>query len=143
MTNTNEAGGIDLHSLTAVIVASHVSNNSVSVSDLPAIIHTVYNSLASLGKVEEVQPDLKPAVPIRSSVKQDYIVCLEDGKKLKVLRRYLRTHYDMSPEDYRAKWGLPNDYPMVAPAYSEKRQALARELGLGRNMGGRKTKQAV
>lgn len=125
--------------LTADIVSAHVSNNSVAVSDLPLLIKSVHEALKSLNDVEEVEPEkLEPAVSIRASVKPDYIICLDDGKKLKMLRRHLMTHYGMTPDDYRAKWGLPADYPMVAPNYSEKRRALAKEIGLGNSgRGGR------
>jgi predicted transcriptional regulator len=121
-----------LITLTADIVAAHVSNNSVAVSDLPLIIQNVHNALAGLGSPVEV-PVVKqhPAVSIRSSIKPDHIVCLEDGKKLKMLKRHLMTHYKMTPEDYRAKWNLPADYPMVAPNYAEQRRMLAKKIGLG------------
>ena len=120
-----------LVTLTADIVAAHVSNNSVAISDIPLIIRSVHDALAGLGT--KVAPEVKqePAVSIRASVKPDYIVCLEDGKKLKMLRRHLMTHYGMTPDDYRAKWNLPKDYPMVSPNYAEKRRALALEIGLG------------
>ena len=120
-----------LVTLTADIVAAHVSNNSVAISDIPLVIRSVHEALAGLGNAEEPEVKQEPAVSIRSSVKPDYIVCLEDGKKLKMLRRHLMTHYNMTPDDYRAKWNLPNDYPMTAPAYAEKRRALAKEIGLG------------
>ena len=120
-----------LVTLTADIVAAHVSNNSVAISDIPLVIRSVHEALAGLGNAEEPEVKQEPAVSIRSSVKPDYIVCLEDGKKLKMLRRHLMTHYDMTPDDYRAKWNLPKDYPMTAPAYAEKRRALAKEIGLG------------
>lgn len=124
--------------LTAEIVAAHVANNSVPVADLPALIQSVFHTLANLGEdnvvvVEEVQEELKPAVAIKKSVTPDYIVCLEDGKKLKMLKRHLKTAYNMTPEDYRARWGLGPDYPMVAPNYALKRQELAKRIGLGRN----------
>lgn len=125
-----------LITLTSDIVAAHVSNNDVAVADLPGLITNVYGALANLGEtpvVEETKP--QPAVAIRNSVKPDYIVCLEDGKKLKMLKRYLRTNFDMTPEDYRARWGLPADYPMVAPNYAEKRRDLAKKIGLGRKPG--------
>jgi predicted transcriptional regulator len=125
-----------LITLTSDIVAAHVSNNDVAVADLPGLITNVYGALANLGEkvvVEEAKP--QPAVAVRNSVKPDYIVCLEDGKKLKMLKRYLRTNYDMTPEDYRARWGLPADYPMVAPNYAEKRRDLAKKIGLGRKPG--------
>lgn len=121
-----------LITLTADIVSAHVSNNSVSVSDLPALIQNVHNALNGLGQpvqAPEVKPE--PAVSIRASVKPDYVVCLEDGKKLKMLKRHLMTHYQMTPEQYRAKWNLPADYPMVAPNYAEQRRSLAKKIGLG------------
>ncbi|HEU4959492.1 MAG TPA: MucR family transcriptional regulator [Sphingomonas sp.] len=121
-----------LVTLTADIVAAHVSNNSVAVSDLPLIIQNVHGALASLGRpAQEPEVPQEPAVSIRSSVKPDYIVCLEDGKKLKMLKRHLMTHYQMTPEEYRAKWKLPADYPMVAPNYAEQRRSLAKKIGLG------------
>ncbi|MFC3783754.1 putative transcriptional regulator [Sphingopyxis italica] len=120
-----------LVTLTADIVAAHVSNNSVAISDIPLIIRSVHDALAGLGTNVEPEVKQEPAVSIRASVKPDYIVCLEDGKKLKMLRRHLMTHYGMTPDDYRAKWNLPKDYPMVAPNYAEKRRALALEIGLG------------
>lgn len=121
-----------LVTLTADIVAAHVSNNSVAVSDLPLIIQNVHGALAGLSKPAE-EPEVKqePAVSIRSSVKPDYVVCLEDGKKLKMLKRHLMTHYQMTPEQYRQKWNLPADYPMVAPNYAEQRRSLAKKIGLG------------
>jgi predicted transcriptional regulator len=125
-----------LVTLTADIVAAHVSNNSVAVSDLPLIIQNVHGALAGLGKAAE-EPEVKqePAVSIRSSVKPDYVVCLEDGKKLKMLKRHLMTHYQMTPEQYRQKWNLPADYPMVAPNYAEQRRSLAKKIGLGTKRG--------
>lgn len=121
-----------LVTLTADIVAAHVSNNSVSVSDLPTLIQNVHGALSGLGRVA-AEPEVKqePAVSIRASVKPDYIVCLEDGKKLKMLKRHLMTHYQMTPEQYRTKWNLPADYPMVAPNYAEQRRSLAKKIGLG------------
>jgi predicted transcriptional regulator len=132
-----------LATLTADIVAAHVSNNSVAISDLPLVIRSVHQALAGLTAVQEPEIKQEPAVSIRSSIKPDYIVCLEDGKKLKMLRRHLMTHYSMTPEDYRAKWNLPKDYPMVAPNYAERRRALAKEIGLGTKGrgGGRKPSQ--
>jgi len=119
--------------LTADIVSSHVSNNSVSVGDVPTLIKTVHMTLRQLGQAPAAQPpELKPAVPIRTSIKPDYIVSLESGKKMKMLKRYLHTHYGMTPDDYRKKWGLAADYPMVAPNYAEQRKALAVKIGLGR-----------
>jgi predicted transcriptional regulator len=128
-----------LITLTADIVAAHVSNNSVAVSDLPILISNVHGALAGLGGAPVV-PKVKqePAVSIRSSIKPDYIVCLEDGKKLKMLKRHLMTHYRMTPDEYRVKWGLGADYPMVAPNYAETRRMLAMKIGLGRKPGKRK-----
>lgn len=123
-----------LTGLTADIVAAFVSNNSVAVSDVPLLIANVHGALVGLGqKAVEPEAELVPAVSIRQSVKPDYIVCLEDGKKLKMLKRHLQTHYNMTPEQYRAKWGLPIDYPMVAPNYAEQRRDLAKKIGLGTN----------
>lgn len=121
-----------LITLTADVVAAHVSNNSVAVSDLPILIQNVHSALSGLS-AHPVTPEVKlePAVSIRASIKPDYIVCLEDGKKLKMLKRHLMTHYQMTPDDYRAKWHLPADYPMVAPNYAEQRRTLAKKIGLG------------
>ena len=131
-----------LVSLTADIVAAHVSNNNVAVSDLPLVIKTVHDALAGLGEADEPEVKQEPAVSLRASTKPDYIVCLEDGKKFKTLRRHLMTDHDMTPEDYRTKWNLSPDYPMVAPNYAEKRRALAKEIGLGKNgRGGRPRKK--
>ncbi len=122
----------NLITLTADIVSAHVSNNSVAVNDLPQLIQNVHSALSGLGaRVEEPQAKPEPAVSIRSSVKPDYIVCLEDGKKLKMLKRHLMTHYQMTPDAYRQKWGLNSDYPMVAPNYAEQRRSLAKKIGLG------------
>lgn len=123
----------DLLELTADIVSAHVSNNSVSVTDLPGLISAVHQSLAGLGtSAQPVEEEQAPAVPVRSSIKPGYIVCLEDGKKLKMLKRHLMTHYQLTPDAYRAKWKLPADYPMVAPNYAELRRSLAHKIGLGR-----------
>ncbi|MBY6264741.1 MucR family transcriptional regulator [Azospirillum sp. TSH100] len=121
-----------LLSLTTEIVAAHVSNNTVALTDLPTLIEQVYKSLANVGTepvVAEERP--QPAVPIKKSVTPDYIVCLEDGKKLKMLKRHLKTAYNMTPEEYRDRWGLPTDYPMVAPNYARQRSSLAKQIGLG------------
>tara|TARA_B100000378_G_scaffold154934_1_gene124980 strand:- start:33 stop:467 length:435 start_codon:yes stop_codon:yes gene_type:complete len=139
MSTVDKSGLIDL---TSDIVSAHVSNNSVAVEDLPALIGNVFAALSSCGEPEvKEEPRPEPAVSIRSSVKPDYIVCLEDGKKLKMLKRHLRTHYDMSPEEYRERWNLPADYPMVAPNYAEKRRELAVKIGLGRKPGARKPRK--
>jgi predicted transcriptional regulator len=129
-----------LITLTADIVAAHVSNNSVAVSDIPALIANVHSALTGLGGPVQAEPAARPepAVSVRASIKPDYIVCLEDGKKLKMLKRHLMTHYNLTPEQYRAKWGLPADYPMVAPNYAEQRRTLAVKIGLGRKPGKRK-----
>ncbi|MBK1664662.1 MucR family transcriptional regulator [Rhodospirillum rubrum] len=122
----------ELVELTSTIVAAHVANNSVPVSELPDLIANVYKSLTDLGnKPVEVEEKPQPAVPIKKSVTPDYIICLEDGKKLKMLKRHLKTAYDMTPEDYREKWGLAADYPMVAPNYADHRSSLAKKIGLG------------
>ncbi|MQT12341.1 MucR family transcriptional regulator [Segnochrobactrum spirostomi] len=128
--NTDNAVLIDL---AADIVSAYVSNNTVSAQDLPALIGQVYAALSQTNG-ETVAPSaepLKPAVPVKKSVTPDYIICLEDGKKFKSLKRHLRTHYDLSPEDYRERWGLPADYPMVAPNYAAARSDLAKKMGLG------------
>jgi predicted transcriptional regulator len=141
-TDTNENNEM-LITLTADIVAAHVSNNSVAVSDLPTLIGNVHSALSGLSAGSApAGPPQEPAVPIRSSVKRDYIVCLESGKKLKMLKRHLMTHYGMTPDDYRAKWGLAADYPMVAPAYAETRRDLAKAIGLGRAPGSGRKKKA-
>ena len=122
----------ELMALTTDIVASHVSNNTVAITDLPSLIQQVYAALSGLGNAPAAAATRPhPAVPIKKSVMPEYIVCLEDGKKLKMLKRHLKTRYNMSPEEYREKWDLPSDYPMVAPNYAKRRSALAKEIGLG------------
>lgn len=122
----------ELLSLTSDIVAAHVSNNTVAVSDLPGLIEQVYKTLSSVGGAGEAAADRPtPAVPIKKSITPDFIVCLEDGKKLKMLKRHLKTAYDMTPDEYRERWGLPSDYPMVAPNYAKQRSKLAKAIGLG------------
>ncbi len=117
--------------LTAQIVSAHVSNNSVPPDALPSLIQEVYKTLSGVGK-EPVEPDRpQPAVPVKRSVFPDHIICLEDGKKLKMLKRHLKTAYNMTPEQYRERWGLPPDYPMVAPNYARHRSSLAKKIGLG------------
>ncbi len=116
---------------TTRIVGAHVSNNAMPAADLPGLIATVHETLAKLG-TEEAAAKPKPAVSIKQSVKPEYIVCLDDGKKLKMLKRHLRTAYNMTPDDYRKRWGLPGDYPMVAPNYAKQRSKLAKKIGLGR-----------
>ena len=130
MTDTSKDA--QLLGLTAQIVSAHVANNVVQPDALPALIQSVFKTLASAGKdaPETVKPE--PAVPIKKSVFNDHIICLEDGKKLKMLKRHLATSYNMTPQQYRERWGLPHDYPMVAPDYAKHRSALAKEIGLGR-----------
>lgn len=124
------------------IVTAYVSNNPVPPGDLPTVIRTIHDTLSALAgspaTPEEETP--KPAVPIKKSITSDYLICLEDGKKLKMLKRYLRSRYDMSPEDYRARWNLPADYPMVAPNYAARRSEFAKQIGLGKGGRGRKGK---
>ncbi|HTN62693.1 MAG TPA: MucR family transcriptional regulator [Devosia sp.] len=124
----------DLIELSTDIVSAYVSHNAVSPTDLPKLIAEIHGALRALQSNEAPVPaeELKPAVPVRKSVAADYIICLEDGKKFKSLKRHLRTHYNLSPEEYREKWGLPADYPMVAPSYSATRSKLAKDNGLGR-----------
>ncbi|WP_347301949.1 MucR family transcriptional regulator [Croceibacterium sp. TMG7-5b_MA50] len=146
MNNVEHDMGETLISLTSDIVAAHVSNNNVAVEDVPLLIQNVYGALQSLGTVQPVEEKPEPAVSIRASVKPDYLVCLEDGKKMKMLKRYLMTQYGMTPDQYRARWNLPADYPMVAPDYAEKRRKLAKDIGLGRKPGqkrGRRPKAAT
>ena len=119
--------------LATEIVAAFVANHAIAPADLPDLITTVLRSLNEAGKVEEVAPARpEPAVPVRKSVQREFIVCLEDGKKVKTLKRYLASRYNLTPAEYRQRWGLPSDYPMVAPAYAERRSTLARQFGLGR-----------
>ena len=137
--NMNDLSGVavgadnDLIELSAEIVCAYVSHNALSPTDLPKLIAEVHNALNGLHSAEVPEPveELKPAVPVRKSVAADYIVCLEDGKKFKSLKRHLRTHYNLSPEEYREKWGLRHDYPMVAPNYAAARSQLAKKMGLG------------
>lgn len=126
--------------MTTEIVASFLSHNSVPAENVPDMIKAVHSTMKEIsGEVPKPEPKAKPAVPISKSIGDDYIVCLEDGKRLKMLKRYLRSQYDMSPDDYRRKWGLPSDYPMVAPNYSKRRSEFAKEIGLGRGgRGGKK-----
>ncbi|MFV3074754.1 MucR family transcriptional regulator [Niveispirillum fermenti] len=129
---TNASSSPELLSLTTEIVAAHVSNNTVTINDLPALIEQVYRTLSNVGAEPVVQSEKpQPAVAIKKSVTPEYIVCLEDGKKLKMLKRHLKTAYNMSPEEYRERWGLPPDYPMVAPNYAKQRSRLAKQIGLG------------
>ena len=126
-----------LLSMVTEIVAAHLSNNTVPLGDIPRLIHEVYGALTNLGQAPAKSVERQePAVSVKKSVTADFIVCLEDGKKLKMLKRHLRTAYGLTPEQYREKWGLPADYPMVAPNYAKKRSSLARQIGLG--TGGRR-----
>jgi predicted transcriptional regulator len=129
-----DARSSQLVELSADIVSAYVSHNALSASDIPKLIASVHATLTGLGGIVEAEAvvELRPAVSIKKSITPDYLICLEDGKKFKSLKRHLRTEYDMSPEEYRAKWGLPVDYPMVAPTYSEARSRLAKTIGLGR-----------
>ncbi len=123
----------ELVGLTATIVEAHVSNNAIAVADLPGLIATVHETLAAVG--EGLAAKGEPAVSVKRSVRPDYIVCLEDGEKHKMLKRHLRAAHDMTPEAYRARWGLARDYPLVAPKYAELRSKLAKKIGLGRKVG--------
>jgi predicted transcriptional regulator len=129
-----ELAKAELVELTAEIVSAYVSNNTVSASDVPSLIGDIHSALsrAANGSVAPVErEELRPAINVKKSVTPEYIICLEDGKKFKSLKRHLRTHYNLSPEEYREKWGLPHDYPMVAPNYAAARSALAKKMGLG------------
>lgn len=132
MSDQSKADAVEM---TAEIVSAYVSGNSISAGDLPSLIERVYGALTGLsGAPAPAAPvELSPAVPVKKSITHDYIICLEDGKKFKSLKRHLRTRYDLSPEDYRAKWGLPADYPMVAPSYAAARSNLAKQMGLGQS----------
>ena len=133
MSGDNTISRSELLALTGEIVSAHVANNAVARDEVAPLIQSVFDKLNALASDEEpASVELTPAVPIRRSVTDDYIVCLEDGKKLKMLKRHLMTAYNMTPEEYRAKWGLKPDYPMVAPNYAQKRQELAKKIGLGR-----------
>ena len=135
-TTTAKISDEDLLRMTADVVAAYVSNNALPTQQLAEIIGTVYSSLRSLdGHPDAKQDPLKPAVPIRKSITAEYLICLEDGKKLKMLKRHLRSTYGMTPDDYRVKWGLSADYPMVAPNYAAQRSAFAKKIGLGRGTG--------
>ncbi len=131
----------DILRMTSDVAAAYLGNHNVSAKDVPTVINTIHKALCDLGQVESKQTKqqaTKAAVPVKRSVTPDYLVCLEDGKKLKMLKRHLRTNYDMTPEEYRAKWGLPPDYPMVAPNYAAQRSAFAKKIGLGKGSSPRK-----
>ncbi|VAV96774.1 Transcriptional regulator [hydrothermal vent metagenome] len=126
-------------SLTAKIVSSYVRNNEIDSSTLPDLIRSVFASLQKMGDIAQLEQTPKnPAVAIKNSITDEYLICLEDGKKLKMLKRYIRTRYNLTPDEYRRKWGLPASYPMVAPAYSKRRSQFARDIGLGRGVGRKK-----
>jgi len=129
----------ELLELTTEIVAAHVGNNTLTPAELPALIQDVYKTLAAVGSEADAPEKLQPSVSIKKSISPDYIICLEDGKKLKMLKRHLKTAYNLSPEEYRERWGLPADYPMVAPNYAKHRSSLAKKIGLGTKA--RKTKE--
>lgn len=124
----------DLLVYTTEIVSSYVGHNTVAAAELPSVIETVFRALENIdaGQVG-MDASLQPAVPVKRSITPDYLICLEDGKKLKMLKRHLKTAYDMTPEEYRERWGLPADYPMVAPNYAKRRSRLAKDIGLGTN----------
>lgn len=131
----DDGDGLDnLLGLTTQIVSAYVSHNQIPLTEVPAMLRNVHSALSGLmgAPVAEINTNTKPAVPVKKSITDDYIICLEDGKRLKMLKRYLRSHYDMSPEQYRAKWGLAADYPMVAPNYAKQRSDFAKSIGLGR-----------
>ena len=133
--DTPSAKAEELLKLASEIVAAYVSNNPIAAADVPAMIKTVHSTLGGLAGTAqgELATAQKPVVPVKRSVTPEYIVCLEDGKKLKMLKRYLRSNYNLTPEEYRAKWGLPADYPMVAPNYAAQRSEFAKKIGLGRS----------
>ncbi|RAU22507.1 transcriptional regulator [Paramagnetospirillum kuznetsovii] len=135
--NIDKANREDILRMVTDVVSAYVGKNPVSANQLPDLINTVYGSLSSLegGHVEAKSEAPKPAISVKRSVTADYIICLEDGKKLKMLKRHLRTTYNMTPDEYRAKWGLPPDYPMVAPNYAAQRSEFAKKIGLGRKAG--------
>ena len=127
----NEIPKVDILAQTSDIVSAYVSNNAISASDLPALLTSVYSQLEKLAESDGAEPRPDPAVPIKKSITKNHIICLEDGAKLKMLKRYLRTRFDMSPDQYRARWSLPADYPMVAPEYAQRRSDFAKKIGLG------------
>ena len=139
MPDTETIPAEELLRMTTEVAAAYVSNNNLPSTQLPDVIKTIHESLAALsgGRVAAAAEPPTPAVPIKKSITPDYIVCLEDGKKLKMLKRHLRSTYNMTPDEYRHRWGLPADYPMVAPNYAAQRSAFAKKIGLGRNGGGK------
>ena len=135
---SDQQNNTELLELTTEIVSAHVSNNSLPVGDLPQLIQNVYRTLSSVGGVQGTVERPQPAVSVKKSVTPDYIICLEDGKKLKMLKRHLKTSYGLTPEEYRERWGLPRDYPMVAPNYAKHRSSLAKKIGLGTRARGKR-----
>lgn len=131
MASTQQSESTDILAYTSEIVSAHVANNTVPSADLPKLIQDVYRALLNLDSGGSAVDRPQPAVPVKKSVHPDYIICLEDGKRLKMLKRHLKTAYNMTPEDYRERWNLPVDYPMVAPNYAKRRSSLAKEIGLG------------
>jgi len=129
---TENPNTMELLELTTEIVSAHVGNNTVAIGDLPSVIQEVYKTLAAVGTDQGAPERPRPAVPVKKSIFPDYIVCLEDGKKLKMLKRHLKTAYNLTPEEYRERWDLAPDYPMVAPSYAKHRSTLAKKIGLGR-----------
>ncbi len=128
---TDQTESVDLHAMTTTIVAAHVANNVVPVGELSKLIQQVFEALSTVSSGSQAPEKPQPATTVKKSVTPDYIVCLEDGKKLKMLKRHLKTSYGLSPDEYRERWGLPADYPMVAPNYAAQRSALAKKIGLG------------
>ena len=143
LSDSNGGKGDELLKFASEIVAAYVSNNPIPVAEIPAMIKSVHATLGGLagGASSETPTALKPAVAVKKSVTPEFIICLEDGKKLKMLKRYLRSRYDLTPEEYRAKWGLPADYPMVAPNYAAQRSEFAKKIGLGRTAPATKTRR--
>ncbi|MCK5296208.1 MAG: MucR family transcriptional regulator [Alphaproteobacteria bacterium] len=137
---TDQPSKDELLLLTAQIISSHARNNTININDIPAAIHEIYKALAAVGGMPHRKEHLQPAVSIKKSVTPEYIICLEDGKKLKMLKRHLKTAYNMTPEEYRERWNLPPEYPMVAPEYAKHRSKLAREIGLGKKDNRKKKK---
>tara|TARA_R110002072_G_scaffold14107_30_gene58899 strand:+ start:1898 stop:2344 length:447 start_codon:yes stop_codon:yes gene_type:complete len=134
--NENQSNTSETMQMAVNIVSAYVGNNSISATQVPEVINSVYASLLAISENGGApMEDLKPAVPVRRSITPDYLICLEDGKKLKMLKRHLRAMYGLSPEEYRLKWGLPADYPMVAPNYAKQRSNFAKQIGLGRKKG--------
>ncbi len=134
MQNNKDSNSNELINLTSKIVSAYLEHNSIEKDEIPALIQNIHNSLVGLTNSHSIisKGPLTPSVPIKSSITPDYLICLEDGKKLKLLKRYLRTKYNITPEQYRQKWGLPLDYPMVSPNYAKRRSSFAKEIGLGK-----------